>query len=117
LSGGNTVAAFTAYTPVALQADLDAAGTADNVNDTSAVDLNIPVSKTVNSFKLSGGGGLTIASGQTLNVGTGGVLVPTGTSPAISGAGSITAGTIAGSELFLLLPNSATVMTISAQIT
>src|SRR5439155_4649171 len=87
---GSTVAAYSAYTPVAVQADLDAAGTNDNVNDTSATDLAISASKTINSFKLSGGGGLSIASGQTLTVGAGGILVPTGTSPTISGPGAIT---------------------------
>src|SRR5439155_17299341 len=112
---GSTVGAYSAYTPVAVQADLDAAGTNDNVNDTSATDLAISASKTINSFKLSGGGGLSIASGQTLTVGAGGILVPTGTSPTISGPGAITAGTT--QELDLILPSSATTLTIGAQIT
>jgi fibronectin-binding autotransporter adhesin len=110
LSGGAVVPLATYNTA----ADPNTWSAADNVNAVTSGSLT--ASNTINSLKITGSPvAISIAAGQTLNIDAGGVLA-VGGGHSINGAGSVTAGSTAGAELFALVPTSGDVLTISAAI-
>src|SRR6185295_5838034 len=92
--GNNTVTTYSAYTTAGNGSNPSTWLASNNINVTATSGLTVAANSTANSIKFSGSGGnIAINSGQTLNVVSGGLLVPAGAglSPTISGPGTISA--------------------------